>query len=155
MFFWFLGLSLLAVSLVFDSPALDHRFVLAGSVLPLVELVSGRALVLHTLAGSVLILVGVMVVLRGRRLAQRRWVGLAIGTFLHLVFDGAWADTSLFWWPAFGVEFADTAPEFGRWPFVVGMEVVGLVALVVAFRRSGVTDRADLVAFARTGRLAA
>lgn len=154
MFFWFLGLSLLAVRLVFDSPALDYRFVLVGSVLPLIELVSGRALVLHTLAGSVLILVGVMVVLRGRRLAQRRWVGLAIGTFLHLVFDGAWADTSLFWWPAFGFGFADTAPEFGRWPLVLGMELVGLAALVGGLRLGGVTDRAGLVAFARTGRLA-
>ena len=34
MFFWFLGLSFVLVLVVFDSPLLDYRLVMVGSVLP-------------------------------------------------------------------------------------------------------------------------
>ncbi len=70
--------------------------------------VTGGAGVLHTLVFSLVLL------LRrdGRRRAGRRPVrklllGLPIGTLLHLVFDGAWTNTDLFWWPFGGWSFDD------------------------------------------------
>ena len=42
MFFWFLACGVLVVLFVFDSPAVDYRFVAAGSVLPVAETATGR-----------------------------------------------------------------------------------------------------------------
>ena len=63
-----------------------------------------------------------MVLTVGRRPARQCWLGLPIGTLLHLVFDGAWADTALFWWPLGGWAFDDAPlPEVARgwwtWPW--------------------------------------
>ena len=49
MFLWFAGLSLVLVTIVFSSPALDYRMVMLGSVLPLLDGVTGGAWVLHTM----------------------------------------------------------------------------------------------------------
>ena len=57
---------------------------------------------LHTLVFSLVLLVVVMLSTVGRRPARKLLLGLPIGTMLHLVFDGAWADTDLFWWPLGG-----------------------------------------------------
>ena len=35
-------------------------------------------------------------------------LGLPIGMFLHLVFDGAWNNTEVFWWPFFGWSFDES-----------------------------------------------
>ena len=88
MFFWFVAFSVLVVLAVFDSPAMDYRTVILGSVLPVVEVVVGRPFVLHTLLGSAAVLVLVVLATRGRRLSARRLVGLPIGLFLHRVADG-------------------------------------------------------------------
>ena len=37
MFLWFVVLSVVIVAVVFRSPAIDHRTVIIGSLLPLVE----------------------------------------------------------------------------------------------------------------------
>lgn len=157
MFLWFAAASLLLVALVFDSPALDYRLVALGAVLPVLEGVIGGPWVLHTLSVAVLALFGVMLVARGRRLAQRRWLGVPIGLFAHLVLDGTWADTEVFWWP-----FAGTAalgdgplPEFGRWPGGLLLEVLGLLAALWAWRRFELADPTRRRAFLREGRLSA
>ncbi len=41
MVLWFVATAVLAVFFVFDSPAVDHRFVAAGAVLPLLEIFTG------------------------------------------------------------------------------------------------------------------
>lgn len=154
MFFWFAGLTLVAVVAIFSSPAIDHRFVLAGSVLPVVEVVADGPWVMHTLAFPCVVLVVVMLAGRGRRLVQRRWLGLPIGLFFYLVFDGAWARTELFWWPVFGL----TVPESAQpgleplWALVV-MEIVGVACLGWAWRSYGLTDPSARAGFVRTGRL--
>ena len=155
MLLWFVGLSMLGVWAVFRSPALDHRLVAAGAVLPLVELVAGRPLVLHTLVGAVLVLVVVMAATRHRRLARRRWLGLPIGLFLHLVLDGAWSDRRLFWWPFDGAGFVvRPLPELDR-PLgvLVLQEVAGLAALVWWWHRWDLADPARRADFLRTGRV--
>src|SRR3954452_9699354 len=105
MFLWFAGLSVVLVTIVFSSPALDYRMVVLGSVLPLLDGVTGGAWVLHTLLGSVVALVVVMLATRGRRLVRRRWLGIPIGMLLHLVLAGVWTNRSLSWWPALGASF--------------------------------------------------
>ena len=95
---WPAGMALVATWLVFRDPAIDHRVVVLGAVLPdLVDGPFGGARLLHTVALSALLLVVVMVVTRGRRHARRRWLFLPVGTFLHLVFDAMWTRTDTFW----------------------------------------------------------
>jgi hypothetical protein len=153
-FIWFAALGFVAVVLVFQSPALDYRMVILGSLLPLVDLVPGVPPVLHTLLAPVVVLTAVMLLTRNRRLVRRRWLGVPIGMFMHLVLDGTWSTTELFWWPLFGLEFPDVAlPTFGRGAAGVVMEVVGLVVLVWAWKRFGFDDPRRRAAFVRDGRL--
>ena len=102
MLLWFAVLALVLVAQVFDSPNLDYRLVVLGAVLPVAEGVLGGPWLLHTLPFCGAVLFGVMLVARGRRLAQRRWLGIPIGLFAHLVLDGTWARTEVFWWPFAG-----------------------------------------------------
>ena len=154
MFFWFIGVGALLVVAVFQSPALDYRMVMLGSVVPLVDAVTGGPWVLHTLLAPVAVLAVVMVCTRRRRLVRRQWLGLPIGMFVHLVLDGAWANTDVFWWPFFGTSFADEQlPEIARGALSLLMELVGIGALIYGWRRYGFEDRAARDRFVRTGQL--
>lgn len=154
MFLWFLGLSFVAVAIVFDSPSLDYRLVMLGAAAPMLEHLWGGPWVAHTLLWPVGVMTAIMVGARGRRLTQRRWLGLAIGFFMHLVLDGSWARTTLFWWPGFGVSIDEahipSPPSFGA---ILFMEIVGLVALGWAARRWGLFDQARMRRFIGTGNL--
>ena len=154
MFFWFLALSFVLVALVFDSPALDYRMVMLGSVLPVVELLAGGPWALHTLLAPLVVLVMVMLVTRGRRLVRRRWLGLPIGLFLYLVLDGAWLRTELFWWPVLGVRVdSGDLPDFKPAALLIAMELIGVAVGAWAVRRYGLTDRERLRLFCTQGRL--
>lgn len=154
MFFWFLALSFVLVALVFDSPALDYRMVMLGSVLPMVEQLAGGPWALHTLLAPLVVLAAVMLATRGHRLARRRWLGLPIGLLLYLVLDGAWLRTDLFWWPVFGARVGSgDLPEFKPLATLITLELIGLVVGAWAFRRYGLTDRERLRLFATQGRL--
>lgn len=154
MFLWFAGLSVLIVWKVFQSNALDYRFVMLGAVLPTVEVVFGGPRVLHTLLGSVVALVAVMLLTQNKRILRRRLLGVPIGLFMHLVLDGSWADTQAFWWPAFGWSFGrGELPEIGRgiWSFV--LELAGAAALAFAWHRFGLADPRRRTRFLRQGRV--
>ena len=97
MLLWFAGLSAVLVRQVFRDPTMDYRLVAVGAILP--DLVGRPA---HSVLFSVALLVGVMAATRGKRDARRRWLALPIGTFMHLVLDGMWARTGVFWWPLLG-----------------------------------------------------
>jgi len=85
---------------------------------------------------------------------RRRWLGLPIGMFIHLVLDGAWANTHVFWWPAFGLSFGgDRLPELDRGGLSVLMELVGVAALLYAWSRFGLRDPAARDRFLRSGQL--
>lgn len=135
---WFAGLSVVIVWQVFRDPRFDYRLVMVGAVLPdAVDVLWGGARLLHTLVFSVVLLVSVMLASRGRRDVRRRLLALPIGTFLHLVLDGMWARTQVFWWPFLGASFEDAGlPSFDR-PngLVVAMELAGAAALVWHVRR--------------------
>jgi hypothetical protein len=130
---WFAGLSVALVWSVFRDPRLDYRLVVVGSLLPdVVDGLAGGARVLHSVTASVVLLVVVMLATQGRRPLRRRLLAVPIGTFAHLVLDGVWTRTKVFWWPFFGTSFEGAAlPSFDR-PIVllVLMEVVGLLVLI-------------------------
>lgn len=156
MLLWFAGLSFVLVWQVFRDTAIDYRLVMLGAVAPdVVDAVAGGARVLHTLAFSVAFLVVIMVATRGRRSARRRLLAVPIGTFLHLVLDGMWTRTEVFWWPFFGWSFDGARlPTASRGvALVVLQELAGLVALWWSVGRWELTDAERRRYFLRTGRL--
>jgi len=151
---WFAALAPVLVAEVFRSPMIDYRVVLLGSLLPLVEVLIGP-FVLHTLAAPVATMAVVMAATSGARLRRRRWLGLPIGMFFHLLLDGVWTDSSLFWWPFFGVRFGSgRLPEFDRpLAVLVVLELLGLAAAVWGWKRYDLRDRANLDLLRTTGQL--
>lgn len=154
MVLWFAGLSWAAAWAVFKDPAVDYRLVVVGSLLPLLDVLLGAPGPAHTLAGSVVLLAVTMLGTRHRRRLRRHLLALPIGTFLHLVLDGAWADRDVFWWPAFGVDLggADLG-ELDRGWLALPMEAVGAVALAWAWRRFRLAEPERRATFLRTGRI--
>lgn len=153
MFFWFAGLALVGVALVFASPAIDYRLVMLGAVLPSAELIIGGPWPLHTLLAPVLAMTATMLIFQGKRLKQRKWLGLTIGLFIHLVLDGTWANRRLFWWPFFGTSLEGNIPALPSPVVVIVMELVGLAALVWAARRFQLLTQPGRDVFVRTGRM--
>lgn len=155
MILWFAGVSFAAVWMVFRSPALDYRLVMLGSVLPLADVVLGGPRVLHTLLGGVAALTLVMLATRGRRLLRRRLIGLPIGLLMHLVLDGVWARTEVFWWPFFGWSFGSGGlPELDHGLGVALLfEGMGAAALVWCWRAFQLADPKNRELFVRTGHL--
>lgn len=154
MVLWFAGLTCVAVALIFASPAIDYRLVMIGSVVPTLELLWGPPWVMHTLLWPVAVMAVVMVAFRGRRLLQRRWLGLPIGLFFHLVLDASWARTSVFWWPGFGLNVrAEDVPALPGIVPVIIMELIGLGALVWAAKRFGLDNGEHRSRFVSTGHL--
>lgn len=154
MFLWFIGTAVLTVWFVFRDPRFDYRLLIVGSVLPLADAVTGNAGVLHTLAFSLLLMVVVMLSTVGRRPVRKLLLGLPIGTMLHLVFDGAWATTDLFWWPLGGWSFDELRlPEASRGWLNVVLELAGAAMIAWIWRRSHLSDPAARRAFVHEGRL--
>jgi hypothetical protein len=152
---WFSGTAFLAVWLIFRDPAFDYRLVIVGALLPdVVDAAFGGAALLHSVLGSILLLVVVMVVTIGRRSLRRHLIALPIGTFLHLVFDGAFTTSQAFWWPLAGGSLAEhPLPVASRGWWNLLLEAIGLVILVWAWRRFGLADARRRRLFLRQGRL--
>jgi len=152
---WFVGPAVAIVWMVFRSPMADHRFVALGALLPLAEALTGGPRVLHTLLGAVVALGLVMAVTRGRRLVRRRWLGIPIGLFLHLVLDGAFTRAELFWWPFLGLDLGEGGlPELDRPVGVILLlEVLGAAACWWCYRAFGLDDRRRRDQFVKTGQI--
>lgn len=138
---------------VFQSPAIDYRMVALGAVIPVAEVPFGAG-PLHSLALPTLALVVVMLLTRGRRLVRRRWLGLPIGMYLHLVLDLSWTRTEVFWWPMLGpTPDRGRSFELSRGALSVIMELIAVVVGVWAWRRFGLDDAGRRDRFLRTGHL--
>src|SRR6185436_5964796 len=103
--------------------------------LPLADGLSGGAAALHSIVTTIVVLVVVMLATIGRRPLRKILLGLPIGMFLHLVFDGAWNNTDVFWWPLTGFAFDDDPlPELDRGVLTVLLEVVGIALCAWVWR---------------------
>ena len=156
MLLWFVGTALVAMWFTFRDPAIDHRLIILGCLLPdVIDRLYGKAWLLHTLSAPIVLMGTLMLATIGRRHYRRRVLALPIGVFWHLVFDGAWMNTELFWWPATGLTFTNTGiPADGRaFTLILLLELLGLVALCWTWRRMGLTNSARRKLFGRTGRL--
>lgn len=151
---WFAVLSVLMVAMVFRSPAIDHRFVVVGSLLPLVEVAIGGPRLLHSVVGAVGVLVAVVLGTTQRRLVRRRLLGVPIGLMCHLVLDGSFTRTEVFWWPVTGAAFADgQIPELSHWRMSIVLELLGLVAAAWAWGHFALADPARRHHLIHDGRL--
>lgn len=141
MLLWFVATAVLAVYFVFTDPRFDYRFLVIGALLPdLIDVWAGRAWVMHSLTGAVVVLMVVMLATMGRRTWRKRLLGLPIGIMLHLVFDGAFAIDDVFWWPFSGGFGDHPVPVVARGWWNVPLEMAGAALLVWAWRRFGLGE---------------
>ena len=153
MFIWFAAGSAAIVWLVFQSPAIDFRMVMAGSLLPLIE-TPWRDGPLHTVLAATVVLVVIMLATQGRRLVRRRWLGLPIGMFLHLVLDFSWVRATVFWWPATGLRFPDESSlVVARGVWSVILELIGIGIAAWLWSVFGLDDPGRRRRFVTTGQL--
>jgi len=156
MVLWFVGTSVLTIWFVFRDPAFDYRFLILGALLPdVVDGVWGGARGLHSVTMGVAILGVVMLGTVGRRARRKMLLGIPIGLLLHLIYDGAFADTAVFWWPFTGITFADgRLPVVERGLFNLVLEAIGAALCVVIWRRFHLGERERRRRFVTSGRLA-
>jgi membrane-bound metal-dependent hydrolase YbcI (DUF457 family) len=151
---WFVVCSAVIVALVFRSPAIDHRTVVLGAVLPLVEALLGGPRVLHSVVGAVAILAVVMLTTRHSRLVRRRLLGIPIGLMCHLVLDGSFTRTDVFWWPVTGLDFAPgQVPELDHLGLSLVLELAAVGVGLWARRLFSLDDPERREQLIRTGRL--
>ena len=132
MLLWFVGGSAAIVWAVFRDTRFDFRLLAIGSLAPdAVDVVLGGARVMHALVAPVAALAVVMAATMGRRPVRRRLLALPIGMFCHLVLDGVFCDTRVFWWPFSGVALPDARlPSVTRGWWNVPLELIGLGLVV-------------------------
>ncbi len=156
MIIWFAGMSLVLMWIVFRDPAIDHRLVVVGALLPdVVDGPVGHLAIGHTLLFSVVLLFAIMGATVGHRRLRRRLLAIPIGWFFHLLLDPVWSETAIFWWPALGTSFEDVAILAFDRPIVLTalLELAGVVALWWAWSRFGLNDSNRRRVFVRTGRI--
>lgn len=155
MILWFVGTAVLSIWYVFRDPGFDYRFLIIGVLLPdVVDGLWGGARALHSVTVSVAVLMLVMLATIGKRARRKMLLGIPIGLFLHLVFDGAFANTEVFWWPVTGLGFdGSRLPVVERGWFNLALEACGAFLCVVAWRRFGLRSAQCRRNFVTTGRL--
>lgn len=142
MMLWFVGTSVATVWIVFRDPMFPFRLVVLGALAPdVIDGVSGLR-VAHSVVSVVVAMTLVMGATFGRKPIRKTLLAVVIGLFLHLVFDFAFANTQMFWWPLGGFDFVDDAlPIVDRGWWNVPLEAIGAALAVwtsrqVAFAKS-------------------
>ena len=132
MLFWFVGTAVAAVWYVFHDPKFAFRLVVAGALAPdVIEVFLGHAGPLHSVVTMVAIMAAVMLITYGRKKSRSKMLAVVIGMFLHLVFDGAFTNTKMFWWPLSGLQFGDYAlPVFDRGLINIPLEIIGVLLII-------------------------
>ena len=119
MLLWFVGTSIASVWSVFRDRKFAYRWVILGSLVPVFSVV--------TVVG---VLVAVMLLTIGKKVVRKNFLALTIGLFLHLVFDGAFLDTKMFWWPLAGLSLDGYAiPLVERGLLNISFELVGIALI--------------------------
>ena len=116
MLFWFIGTSVASVWSVFRDPKFAYRWVIVGALVPVFSVL--------TVVGF---LVAVMLLTIGKKAVRKNFLALTIGLFMHLVFDGAFLSTKMFWWPLAGLSLDGYAiPLIERGFLNIPFEIVGI-----------------------------
>ncbi len=96
----------------------------------------------------------VMLATRSHRLVRRRLLGVPIGLMCHLILDGSFTRTNVFWWPLPGAGFAaGQIPEFSHLGVSLILELVGVGVAVWAWKLFGLDDPVKRQRFLAEGRL--
>ena len=104
---------------VFRDPKFAYRWVIVGALVPVFSVV--------TVVG---VLAAVMLLTIGKKAVRKNLLAVTIGLFLHLVFDGAFLDTKMFWWPLAGLSLDDYAiPLVERGLLNIPFELVGIALI--------------------------
>jgi hypothetical protein len=120
MLFWFIGTSVASLWSVFRDPKFAYRWVIVGALIPVFSVV--------TVVGF---LVAVMLVTIGKKAVRKNFLALTIGLFIHLVFDGAFLSTKMFWWPLAGLSLDGYAiPLVERGFLNIPFEIVGIALIL-------------------------
>lgn len=123
MFFWFIGTSVASVWSVFRDPKFAYRWVIVGALVPVFSAVT----VVGFLVAVMLLTIGKSA---SKKTGRKNFLALTIGLFMHLVFDGAFLSTKMFWWPLAGLSFDGYAiPLVERGWLNIPLEIVGLFLL--------------------------
>jgi hypothetical protein len=141
MFLWFIGTAVISVWYVFRDPRFDYRLLAVGAVLPdVIDLPGGHARWAHSLTVAVGVLIAVMLSTVGRKPLRRLMLALPIGMLMHLVWDGAFASTSVFWWPFTGSWGDVRVPSLQRGWLNAAFEAAGGLLLAWIWRRCELSD---------------
>ena len=120
MLFWFIGTSVASVWSVFRDPKFAYRWVIVGALVPVFSVVT----VVGFLVAVMLLTIGKNA---SKRTVRKNFLALTIGLFMHLVFDGAFLNTKMFWWPLAGPSLDGYAiPLVERGFLNIPFELVGL-----------------------------
>lgn len=155
MFLWFVGTAVVSVWFVFRDERFDYRLLCIAAVLPdLIDPWWGGARAFHSVTMSVAVLLVVMLATSRQSSARRHLLAIPIGLFMHLVFDGAFANSNVFWWPMTGWSI-DSArlPSVERGSVNVVLEAAGALMIAWAWRRFGLGQAEQRRLLVRTGRL--
>ena len=144
MFFWFIGTSIATIWFVFHDKKFAYRLVVAGALAPdAIEVFLGHAGPLHSVVTMVAIMTAVMLITYGRKKSRNNMLAVVIGMFLHLVFDGAFANTKMFWWPISGLQFGDYAlPVIDRGLINIPLEIIGVALTYWTYKQ--ITESVEL-----------
>ena len=128
MLFWFIGTSVASVWSVFRDPKFAYRWVIVGALIPIFSVVT----VVAVLTAVMLLTIGKNAT---KKAARKHFLALTIGLFMHLVFDGAFLNTNMFWWPLAGFSTNGySLPLVERGFLNIPFEIVG-VALIIWTRK--------------------
>ena len=154
MLLWFVGTSVATVWMVFRDPRFDYRPLIVGALLPdAIDVWSGGAWAMHSVIVAMGAVILVMLATIGRKPIRRLLLAVPIGMLLHLVFDGAFADADVFWWPLGGAATGARLPVAARGWWNVLLEAAGAAIVVGGVRRFRLHDPRPRRRFCATGRL--
>lgn len=155
MFFWFIATSIWSVWFVFRDPKFDYRMLAIAALVPdLVDGLRGAVGPMHSVVTSVSVLFFIMISTAGRRPIRQRLLAIPIGMFMHLIYDGAFTDTNVFWWPFTGTALSNKSLQsIDRGLVNLPLELFGVVACIIAWRYFSLSNTNNRHAFLKIGSL--
>jgi hypothetical protein len=151
---WFVAAAVASVWMVFRDPRFDYRPLIVGALLPdIVDVWTTDVKPLHSVTVAMGGLVVIMLATIGRRRLRKILLAVPIGMMLHLVFDGAFADTDVFWWPLTGASGTAEIPAVERGWWNLALEAAGAGVIALGISRFGLRERTRRRQFLATGHL--